>query len=147
MAEELRQVRHYSDYSIRPSYVLGHAYHVLGSIDARTSVHGRRGVLALLDQLLGTCDHLTWRRPPPRRRFGTCATGSVAAWPPGRGVVAQPLPLRGGEGPGWQRLAQADSVRAAAIQRQDACDAGVRRRQRDGLRPAQLGRPTWYGEG
>jgi len=54
MDETPSQSRHYRDYSISPIYALGHAYHGLAGVTSRTPVHGRRGVRALLHQLMTT---------------------------------------------------------------------------------------------
>lgn len=44
----------HDDYSLTPAYVLGYAFHALQRIDEATPRHGRRGVVALLTELLGT---------------------------------------------------------------------------------------------
>lgn len=48
----------HDDYSLTPAYVLGYAFHALQRIDAGTPVHGRRGVVALLGEVLATMGDL-----------------------------------------------------------------------------------------
>lgn len=53
-----RPFHEYEDLSFTPAYVLGYAFHGLGLTHAKSSVHGRLGVLALLDELFATLHRL-----------------------------------------------------------------------------------------
>ena len=44
----------HDDFSLTPAYVLGYAFHALGRVDENTAAHGRRGAVALLDELFAT---------------------------------------------------------------------------------------------
>lgn len=48
----------YENLSLSPAYVMGYAFNALERIDARTSVHGRGGALALLTELFATLTSL-----------------------------------------------------------------------------------------
>jgi hypothetical protein len=54
VADSLPEYHLYEDLSLTPAYAMGYAFHALGRINAKTSVHGRRGALALLNELFAT---------------------------------------------------------------------------------------------
>jgi hypothetical protein len=54
MPDSLPEFHLYEDLSLTPAYVMGYAFHALGRIDRNARVHGRRGALVLLNELLAT---------------------------------------------------------------------------------------------
>ena len=87
-----RHFRNYSSYTLSPAYVLGHAFHALARVKSGSVVHGKRGALALLDELFATLENLE-------------LAGTSAAAEPLRSLqgdlAAKPRPARLGD-----RLAQ-----------------------------------------
>ena len=58
MADPRAEYHLHDDYSLTPAYVLGYAFHALRKIDGTTPAHGRRGAVALLNELLATMEDL-----------------------------------------------------------------------------------------
>lgn len=58
MPEHRPEYHFYDDLSLTPAYVMGYAFHALERVDAATPVHGRRGAVGLLTELLATLTKL-----------------------------------------------------------------------------------------